>query len=61
MLLLQLLSFQTCQSAQTHVYDCLGLNVVETKPLCQPVLGFLYIGALADDLYDFVDIIESDQ
>ena len=28
MLLLQFLSFQTCQSAQTHIYDRLGLNIV---------------------------------
>ena len=61
MLLLQLLSLQTCQRTQTHVYDRLGLNVIETEALSQSVLGLLDIGALADDLDNFIDVVESDQ
>ena len=59
--LLQLLSFQTCQSSQAHIHNSLGLDVVQTKPLGQARLGGLYIGALPDDPYDFIYIVEGDE
>ena len=55
---LQLLSFQTCQSPQTHVHDGLSLNIGQLKPVHQLLLGDLYVLRSADYTDHFVDIIQ---
>ena len=61
MLLFQLFSFQTCQSAQTHVHDCLGLYIIETESLDQACLCSCNIRTFSDYFYNFINIVECDQ
>lgn len=60
-LVLDLLSLQTCQSTKTHVNDCLGLGVRQSEPLYQ--LGFCDLDSLgsADDPDHFIDIVKRDE
>ena len=60
-LVLQLLSFQTCQSSKTHIHNSLGLGVREIKAFHQFRLGILHIGRVADDLDHFVDVVKGDK
>ena len=54
-------SFQTGQSTQTHVNDCLGLCVGEFKAFHELSLGCLDIFGTADNCDDLVDIVKRDQ
>ena len=47
------------QLFQLHIDDCLGLNVIKVKPLHKAVLCVLRITAAADNLYNFIYIINS--
>ena len=60
-LFLQLFSFQTGQSTQTHIYDCLRLCIRKTKAFHQSFFRQLCSTASPDDFDHFIDIIKSDQ
>ena len=59
--LLQLLSFQTGQCTQTHIYNGLCLYVIQTEALHQPFLCHLGGTGASDDLDDLVDIIQRNE
>ena len=50
------LFFQTLQSPELHIQDCLSLNFRKAEAFDEPFLGIIV--AVSDNLYDFVDIIE---
>ena len=54
----KLLPFQTCQSAETHVHDGLGLGVRESEGSDQVCLCLRHIGSRPDNPDDFVDDIQ---
>ena len=54
----QLLSFQTCQCTETHIHDCLSLNVCQLKTLNKFLFRDLYITGTTDDTDHFIDIIK---
>ena len=58
---LDLLSFQTGQSTQTHVYDRLCLHICQSEPLHQFRLGDLDCGGSSDDPDYLVDIVKGDK
>ena len=57
----QLFSFQTGQSAQTHIYNSLCLNVCQFEPLHQFRLGNLHCSGSTDNTDHFIDMIQSNQ
>ena len=59
MLVLQLLSFQTCQSTQTHFYDCLCLDIGQLKSFHQSFFCNLCILTATDNSNDFINEIQS--
>ena len=59
MLVLQLLSFQTCQSTQTHIYDSLCLYIGQFESLHQSFFCYLGILAAADNGNHFVNEVQS--
>ena len=54
----QFLSFQTCQCTETHIHDCLSLNICQLKTLDELLLGDLYVTGATDDADHFIDIIK---
>ena len=61
MLGFDLVSFQSCQSAQPHVDNRLRLHFVQTEPLHQFCLGFGDIRRRTDNVNDFVNIVNRDE
>ena len=61
MLVFQLLSFQSGESAQPHVHDGLRLGVGKLKAAHQAFLGDLRGTAGTDDMDHLVNVIQSDQ
>ena len=61
MLVFQLLSFQSGESPQSHVYDGLRLRVGKLEAVHQAFLGDLRGTAGADDVDHLVDIVQGDQ
>ena len=57
-LVFNLLFFQTLQSAQLHVKDCLRLDFRKSEALHQSFLCIVV--AASDNFYNFVDIIKRD-
>ena len=58
---LQLLTFQTCQRTQTHIYNGLGLGIGETEAVNQFFLGRLYILGTTDNLDNLINIVKGNQ
>ena len=58
---LNLSSFQTCQSSQTHIYNSLSLCIGKIKSLYKFFFGFLNIFSRTDDTYDFINVVKSNQ
>ena len=58
MLILKLLSFQTCQRTQTHVYDCLGLGLRKLETFFQSFFCYLCILAAADNGDHFINKVQ---
>ena len=55
----QLFPFQTSQAGQAHIQNGLGLLVGELEALHQGLLGGGGVRAVADDVHDLVDIVQS--
>ena len=55
-----LLALEADQRPQTHVDDRLRLHLAELEALREPLLGLVGRLAAADDLDDFVDVVERD-
>ena len=52
-----LLTFQTCQCTQTHIYDCLCLYIGKSETFHQLCFCDLDILRASDDMDYFIDII----
>ena len=57
-LVLDLLSLQTCQSTESHVNDCSGLCLGKSKSFDQLCLGLSNILGISDDRDYFIYIIQ---
>ena len=57
----QLFAFQTCQRAQTHVYDSLCLHIIQGKTLHQSLLCLLGGTGAPDNPNYFVNIVKGNQ
>ena len=54
----QLLSFQTCQCTETHIHDCLSLNICQLKTIDQFLFRDLYVAGATDNSDYLIDIIQ---
>ena len=57
----ELVAGQAGQAAQTHLQDCLTLNLVQAKALVHAALRLGVVMRGADDVNDFVDVIDGDE
>ena len=58
---LNLFMFQTSQTAQRHLYDCLSLNIIQSKTFHQDRFTFLNGIMRTNNRDNFIDIIQCSQ